>query len=859
MMMHSFFSSLSRVLVPLWVGVSLMCFVGEMAAQQGRPPGGSARGGSQGPKPKIGRVTGFVTDAETNRGLPFASVVLMSVRDSSIVEGVLSGESGEFDMREVEVGRHVLEVRFPGYKTYRSEPYMITPRRPESLTWQVGNVPLEADITQLDEAVVVEQASVMEMKVDRRVFHVGNDLTSRGGNTTELLENIPSVSVDIDGNITLRGSAGVQILIDGRPSGLAGGAREAFLESLPASAVDRVELITNPSARFDPDGTAGILNIVLKKNKLEGISGQLQGTYGTGDNHDGSASLNYRNRSFSVSTNLGWNDRWQYMAGETHRTQFWSGDSTSLSEVDRPGDSHRGSHSGSLKAEWRASDSWTVFTGINGNQGIRDGWDSTSTQEMWTGGTLDGISTDALRVEQGANDSEGGDVFLGFEKSLGSRDHKWTGDMRRSFSNRDGRTDFQDISLSADGTVPDVWTFNSQLTQTERWLAQSDYEQPWGEEGKLEVGVKSTWNVERSDFAYTESDSSVLTEGIYIPYGLDTVDYAFLYDEQIHAAYATAGQTFGIVGMQIGLRAEQAFTSARLDGAGQLGSAPFKNDYFSLYPSANLFVETDGENTWSLSYSRRVNRPRGRELNPYLDMSDPRNFRSGNPFLLPEYTNSYEAAHQWQRQRTSVTTSLFFKDTRDVIRRFTSADTTTGILTSTFENLGRQHNEGLEVSLMVPLGKTGRLNWTASAYRIVNDGSGLDSPFSTAGFSWSSRFFASWALGSDWKFQANSFVRGASVTPQGRFNGFATLNLAASRDLPGDHWQVTVQAKDIFNTRRWSYSTETTAFVQDVWRQRESRNLYVTLQYKFGKLEERGRRSSVSRGSGGGGDDFMMD
>lgn len=857
--MNTSLGGFSRPLVWAWIAASWLGFALQGMAQQGRPSASSGRPGADGPKPKIGRVVGTVTDADQGRALPFASVVLINARDSSVVEGVLSGEEGEFDMREVEIGRHVLEVRFPGYKTHRSAPHLFSPRDAESLTWRVGEIPLKADITQLEEAVVVEQASVMEMKVDRRVFHVGNDLTSRGGNTTELLENIPSVAVDIDGNITLRGSSGVQILIDGRPSGLSGGAREAFLESLPASAVDRVELITNPSARFDPDGTAGILNIVLKKNKLEGISGQFQGTFGTGDNHDGSASLNYRNSAFTFSTNLGWNDRWMYMAGNTDRTQFWSDDSTSTSWVNRPGDSHRGSMSGSFKADWRASDSWTLFSGFNGNQGMRDGWDSTTTHEVWTGGFLDGISTDALRVENGTNDSEGGDVFVGFEKTFGSRDHKWTGDVRRSFNTNAGRTGFQDISLSSDGTVPNVFTFNSQISQTERWLAQSDYERPWGERGKLEAGVKSTWNVEKSDFGYTESDSTVLQGGIYVPYGLDTVDYAFLYDEQIHAAYATAGQTFGIVGMQLGLRAEQALTSASLEGEGPLGTAPFKNDYFSVYPSANIFVESDGENTWSVSYSRRVNRPSGRELNPYLDMSDPRNFRSGNPFLLPEYTNSYEVAHQWQRERKSLTTSLFFKDTRDVIRRFTSADTTTGILTSTYENLGRQHNEGLEMAWMVPLGKTGRLNWTASAYRIVNDGTSLDSPFSTAGFSWSSRFFASWALKDTWKFQANSMVRGASVTAQGRFNGFATLNLAASRDLPGDRWQITVQAKDVFNSRRWSYSTETPSFVQDVWRQRESRNLYVTLQYKFGRLEERGRRGSGERDSGSGGDDFMMD
>ena len=827
--------------------------------QTGRPGGGKGRpGGPQGPKPKIGRALGKVIDASSSAALPFASVVLTSLRDSSVVEGTLTDDDGSFDLREIEVGRYVLEVRFPGYKTYRSEPHSFLPRKPETLKWQLSDVFLETDITAIDEAVVVEQASVMEMKVDRKVFYVGNDLTNRGGNTTELLENIPSVAVDIEGNITLRGSSGVQILIDGRPSGLAGGAREAFLESLPASAVDRVELITNPSARFDPDGTAGILNIVLKKNRLEGVSGQLQATYGTGDNHDANASLNYRNSAISVSINLGWNDRYSFMAGETDRTQFWSGDSTSVSFVNRPGDSHRGSLSRSFKFDWRANEYWTLFAGVNGNVGIRDGWDSTFTAEQWTGGDFNGLNTAALRVEESTRDSRGGDTFFGFERTFGSRDHKWTADFRRSYNMQDGHTDFVDVSLVSGTTTPDVQTFNAQDVRNERWLAQTDYEQPWGKNGKLEVGLKSTLNKDNSSFDYTEADSLLLTDGIYIPVGLDTVGYSFVYDEQIHAAYLTAGQTVGIVGFQAGLRAEQAYTSARLEGEGNLQSEPFKNDYFSLYPSANVFIETDGENTWSASYSRRVNRPRGRQLNPYLDMSDPRNIRSGNPFLLPEYTNSYEVAHQWQRGKTSVTSSLFFKDTRDVIRRFTAADTATGILLSNFQNLGRQHNEGLELALMMPLGKTGRLNWTASAYRVVNDGTRLESPFSSSGFSWSSRFFASWTLGKDWKLQANSFIRGAAVNPQGRFNGFATLNLAASRDLAGDHWQITVQAKDVFNTRRWSYSTRTIDFQQEVWRQRESRNVYVTLQYKFGKMDERNRRGSGSPRSGDG-DDFMME
>ena len=522
--------------------------------------------------------------------------------------------------------------------------------------------------------MVVEQASVMEMKVDRRVFHVGSDLTNRGGNTTELLENIPSVAVDIDGNITLRGSSGVQILIDGRPSGLAGGAREAFLESLPASAVERVELITNPSARFDPDGTAGILNIVLKKNKLEGISGQLQATYGTGDNHDANASLNYRSSALSLSTNLGWNDRMSFMAGETDRTQFWSDDSTSFSAVDRPGDSHRGSMSGSLRAEWRASDAWTVFAGVNANEGVRDGWDSTFTAEQWTGGVLNGLNTEALRVEESQKDTRGGDAFAGFERTFGSRDHKWTADIRRSHNTQDGQTDFVDVSLVPGATTSDVHTFNAQNTQNQRWLAQTDYERPWGEKGKIEAGLKS--HLERRQLRvrlHRSRQHSSFPTASTCPWGWTPWTMRFCTTNKSMPPTSPQDTAWASWASKPGFAPNKPSRPRALEGEGNLQSEPFNNDYFSLYPSANLFIETDGENTWSASYSRRVNRPRGRQLNPYLDMSDPRNFRTGNPFLLPEYTNSYEVAHQWQRGKTSITSSLFFKDTRDVIRRFTEA------------------------------------------------------------------------------------------------------------------------------------------------------------------------------------------
>ena len=234
------------------------------------------RPGGSGGKPAIGIVQGSLVDEQSGAPIPFAALSLMNLRDSTITTGQLADENGAFLLTEIPLGRYQLQANFMGYEPWTSSPIALSPRA--SIQVDAGVIQLKPRINNLNEAVVAEQASSLEMLIDRRVFHVGSDLSSAGGTASELLVNVPSVAVDIDGNMSLRGSPNVQILIDGRPSGLAGASQNAFLEQIPASSIDRVEVITNPSAKYDPDGMAGILNIILKKNKLEGFHGQAQAT-----------------------------------------------------------------------------------------------------------------------------------------------------------------------------------------------------------------------------------------------------------------------------------------------------------------------------------------------------------------------------------------------------------------------------------------------------------------------------------------------------------------------------------------------------------------------------------------------------
>ena len=277
---------------------------------------------------------GTVVEMDGVTPVSFASVALVAIRDSSVVAGQLANEDGSFALTELPIGRYRLKIQFMGYESFDSEPILLAPRT--TIQHDAGAILMAKKVNSLDEAVVATEASTLEMLIDRRVFRVGNDLSSAGGTAAEILVNVPSVNVDIDGNVSLRGSSQIQILIDGRPSGLTGAGQNAFLEQIPASSIDRVEVITNPSAKYDPDGMAGILNIILKKNKLRGFHGQLQGTAGTGDNHNGSFSLNYKNEKLSFFSSASWNQRDLFREGESMR--LFKADSISTWNQDRDGD-----------------------------------------------------------------------------------------------------------------------------------------------------------------------------------------------------------------------------------------------------------------------------------------------------------------------------------------------------------------------------------------------------------------------------------------------------------------------------------------------------------------------------------------
>ena len=808
------------------------CFIagGLLNSAWGQRPGGPPNGA--GKRPAIGSVLGTVMDASSGRGISFASIALISAKDSSITSGQLADETGAFELTELPIGRYTLQVNFMGFEGFISEPFILSPRT--SIVRDMGVITLSPKVNDLEEALVIAEESSLEMLIDRRVFRVGNDLSAAGGTASELLVNVPSVTVDIDGNVSLRGSSQVQILIDGRPSGLSGASQNAFLEQIPASSIDRVEVITNPSAKYDPDGMAGILNIILKKNKLQGFHGQAQITPGTGDNHNASLSLNYKSEKFSVFSSGSWNYRDQFREGETYRTL--TGDSTSVTEQIRSGGRERASLSGRLGMEWYPSKSEVLSWNINLNENAGDNLNNIENFEEWDTGSV----FETVREARNKTSGSGWDLDGSYRKEFDNNPSHFLSAQIRHSNSSSASDEFIEEIATTELSVRDT---NLQENASTRTVAQIDFEKPLAHDGKWEWGWKSNLSLKDDEFTYLAADSAEWEQGLYIPINPQRRSFDFSYREDVHAIYSTYGRKFGVWGVQGGMRLEQVFTAAQWER-----DQSFENNYFSVYPSFNLSKQRSDEVSWIASYSRRVNRPRGRSVSPFIDDSDSRNIRTGNPELQPEFTNSMEIGHQWSRGRMSVTTSLFFKITNDIIQRYSSISEE-GIRTSSWINQGSRQNEGLEVITMMPFGQGGQFRLTGSVYHLQNTVGDVEFASDATGWSYNLNVFANQSWGEDrrWKWQINGMYRGPSITTQGQFNGFAFIDANIQRSLLDGDLTLALKLSDVFNTREWSYISDFANLYQENRFKRESQNLFLTATWKIGKLEER-RRSGMGRG-----------
>ena len=788
------------------------------------------------------RMSGTVVDADTESPLDYATVSFFTLPDSALVAGNITDEDGAFSM-ELMPGEYYARVEFLSYQTRTLSNLTVTGNRSAG---DMGVIALRQQATTLNEVLVQAERSQVQMSLDKKVFNVGKDLGNAGGNAADVLDNVPSVQVDVDGNVSLRGSGNVRILIDGRPSGLIGIEGANGLRQIPANLIDQIEVITNPSARYEAEGMSGIINIVLKKDVRLGVNGSFDLTVGYPDNHAAAINLNYRAKNLNLFANYGVSYRNSPGSGYIFQ-EIYRGDTTFYSLQDRQ--RTRGGWGNSLRtgADYFINEKNTLTGAFTYRGGLQTNITNLEYRDFFQ--TLDNPTGISQRRDDEAEDEFNLEYALTYKKTFEKKGHELVFDVRYQDNSEIENSDILERFFTPEmlPTGASDLLQRSYNKEGERLLvAQLDYLRPVGKEGKLELGLRSSIRNIENDFLVEEFDADVWN----IFPGLTN---NFRFREDIHAAYAIYGNKMGKLSYQGGLRAELS------DIYTELLQTSEQNEqyYLNFFPSMHISYDLPDQNAVQISYSRRLRRPRFRELNPFTSFSDDRNIWAGNPNLQPEFTDVVELGHIKYWNKASLSSSLYYRHTEGKVDRIrTLTDDGITFLTRP-ENLLSEDAFGLEFVASYNPVKWWTLNGSFNFFRAITDGGNLGETFTADTYSWFTRGTSRFTILKNTDLQLRFDYRAPQLTPQGRRLSLYFFDLAASRDILNQKATITFSVQDLFNSRRWRSTVFGDDFYSETEFQWRARQFTFTLSYRLNQNKQRnGERNG--REDGGGGDGMMF-
>lgn len=777
-----------------------------------------------------GTVTGLLLDGETGAPLEFATISVYAAADSSLVDGGLTEAGGRFEL-SLDPGRYYAVIQFVGFQN-KTTPAFTIQSGEEAL--ELGQITLNADAVALEEVEVVAERSRMQLKLDKRVFNVGKDLTTSGGTAADILDNVPSITVDVEGNVSLRGSQNVRILIDGKPSGLVGMGDVETLRRMQGDIIESIEVITNPSARYEAEGEAGIINIILKKDKKKGVNGSFGLTTGWPHNHGASYSLNFRRDDLNFFSNFGLNYGRAPGGGSSSQRFFEDGVLDEFYTTDR--DQIRGGLGGNLQlgADWFADEYNTLTGSVLYRYGMDDNL-STVTYRDFDGNN--NLINETVRDTEEKEEEHNIETALSYRRTFDEPGREWTFDFKY-ISDRD--TELADYEQVSDSTETPLLQRSSNTEDEINWLFQTDYIQPVGENGKLEGGLRAALRTVNNDFLVEEEADG----GEYFP--LSEFDDRLKYTENVYAAYIMGGTEFGAVGFQAGLRAEYSDVTAALL------KSDVKNEqhYLSLFPSAALTYKFNAGNQLQLSYSRRLSRPYFRRLLPFSNYGDPRNNSVGNPNLRPEFTNSFELGFLKFLPKGSFLTGLYYRHTTGVIDRVTlPADDGTTIRFPI--NLASQDAYGLELNFSYDFTDWWQANADVNFFRAISEGTYEGVVYANDTYAWNGRADTKVTAWKMVDIQASFNYRAPQRTTQGRRLAIYSFDLGLSTEVLQGKGSLTLNGRDLFNTRKWRNEIDLPEFKSEsVFQWRQTRRVVLTFSYRLN--QEKRRRGGGDRDDFGG-------
>jgi outer membrane receptor protein involved in Fe transport len=765
-----------------------------------------------------GRISGTLQEAGTNQPVGFATAVLLSVQDSSIVTSALVGAEGTFVLAPAPVGRYHVKFSFVGYQTHVLANIEVTAAKPQV---NLGVIQLKAASTTLKAVEVMGQREAVEYGLDRRVYNVGQDLSTVGGTAVDVMQNVPSVTVDQEGTVSMRGTSNITILIDGKPSALSG----LGLDQIPASAIERVEVITNPSSKYDPSGTGGVLNIILKKEKQQGLNGIASVTAGLNNRYNASLNLNYRIGKLNLFANHDYRKDLRKGEGTVTRKYTPAGESVRLEELQSNNENINSNHNFRFGADYQLTETQSLTGSVLYRMGTRENEGTSFSRFMRENGALDSTST---RQNTGNEDRSLWEYALSYRKTFTKPGQELTADAVFNLEREPGQDQVQEQFRNADGTPslyqPFTWQRNINLEQEREFSLQADYVHPFHEKGKWEAGYRSTF--ERSDEDAQASDFNFIANQFENNIGRTN---RFVYDEWVHAVYGNYGDALKKFSYQVGARVEQTNIITNQITQTQRN----KQDYLNLFPSLFLTYDFSEEQKVQTSYSRRIDRPGPWALNPFRDVSDPRNIRQGNPNLKPEFIDSYEVNYLRFWKQTTLTAGVFYRKMTDVVQSFRESLDENSTIT-TFANVGKGESYGLELTGTANLANWWKINANASGFNYRIDAS-EEGGRASSRLSWTSRLNSNFTLPFKTEVQLSANYRSPTVTVQGERSAFFSTSLSARKEVLGGKGNIILRVQDIFNTMRFNSNT----FIENEFEERarfkpQSQLVYIGFSYRFG-------------------------
>jgi len=725
------------------------------------------------------KITGVLKDAKTQEPIAFATAVLVNKATNTNAKLAQTDIDGKFTMPDLANGTYTFRVSFVGYQTMVRDNISITDA---TGALNFGDIKMNAAAgTVLKDVTVTAQKAAMQMGIDKKVFSVDQSLVSEGGSATDLLANVPSVQTDIDGNVSLRGSSGVRVLIDGKPSLIAGGNVAQILASIPASSIESVELITNPSSKYDAEGQAGIINIVLKKNTKLGFNGSVAVSAGNRDNYNGNTNLSFQNSKVNLYGNYSYRYGNRLGGGFQDIIYKQSTGSTAFANQTTTSNSLDKGHNVKAGLDYYLAPKSVVS--LSGGFNARDNDRNEFVDIRQLGRTSNPVLL-SNRLNNNIGSGNSYDLNLDYSQKFKKPKEELTFNFGYSSgtnnNDQDYSTTFTNINGSAVNINPSLQRiFNT--GENTNYNIQTDYTLPVGKAGKIEAGYRSQIRLgDNNQYA----DSILTNTDIYIRN--NKLINNFNSKDQVHALYLNYQNQIKDFGYQLGLRAEDARLDTYLEGynGNLLTNSEGNIHYKRLYPSVFLSQKLKNEQQVQVSYTRRVNRPRPWDTNPFLDVSDPLNYRAGNPNLLPEDVHSFELGYNKYWKKVTLTSSLYFRQTNDVIQRVRSIPDASGIITTTPQNLTRQLNSGLELIGRFDLIKA--LNFTSNVnlYQQKIEGDARYGIEDRSGFSWNANLTANISAIKNLSFQLRGDYRAPEVMAQGKRNAMYGIDGGAKYDFP---------------------------------------------------------------------------